>query len=59
MKNCKTPDSIPVHKRTSNGIEDICFRDEDNANCLSDYFISVSNIDDANYPRSNAKRYHR
>jgi len=45
MKNYKTPDSIPVLKRTSNGIEDICFTDEDKANCLNDYFISVSTID--------------
>jgi len=49
MKNYKTHDSIPVLKRTSNGIEDIFFTDEDKANCLNDYFNSVSTIDDANY----------
>ena len=59
MKTYKTPESNPVLNRTSNGIEDICFTDEDKANCFNDYFISVSNIEDANYPRSKAKRYHR
>jgi len=48
MKTYKTPESNPVLNRTSNGIEDICFTDEDKANCLNDYFISVSTIDDAN-----------
>jgi len=48
MKNYKTHDSIPVLKHISNSIGDICFTDEDKANCLNDYFNSVSTIDDAN-----------
>ena len=29
MKNYKSPDSIPVLKRNVNGVEELCFTDED------------------------------
>jgi len=45
MKNCKSPDSIPVLKRNVNGVEELCFTDEDKANCLNDFCVSVSSID--------------
>ena len=45
MKNCKSPDSIPVLKRNVNGVEELCFTDEDKANCLNDFCVSFSSID--------------
>ena len=41
MKNYKSPDSIPVQKRNVNGVEELCFTDEDKANCLNDFFLSL------------------
>ena len=43
MKNYKSPDSIPILKCSANGNEDV-----DKANCLNDFFTSVSTVDDSN-----------
>ena len=48
MKNYKSPDSIPVQKRNVNGVEELCFTDEDKANCLNDFVVSVSSNDGSN-----------
>ena len=48
MKNYKSPDSIPVLKRNVNGVEELCFIDEDKSNCLNNFFVSVSSIDGYN-----------
>ena len=45
MKNYKSPYSIPVLKRNVNGVEELCFIDEDKSNCLNNLFVSVSSID--------------
>ena len=48
MKNYKSPDSIPILKRSANGNEDLCYGNVDKANCLNDFFTSVSTVDDSN-----------
>ena len=48
MKNYKTVDSIPVLKRNVSNTVEYCFTDEEKANCLNDYFVSVSDLDDSN-----------
>ena len=48
MKNYKSPDSIPILKRNANGNEELCYEDVDKANCLNDFFTSVSTVDDSN-----------
>lgn len=48
MKNYKSSESIPALKQSIDGVENLCFTDEEKANCLNDYFTSVSNIDDSN-----------
>ena len=48
MKNYKTSDSIPVLKRCIDGVELFCFTDEEKADCLNEYFISISKLDDSN-----------
>ena len=47
-KNYKYAESLPVLKKVSNtGLEEFCFTDQDKANCLNDYFVSISNLDDS------------
>jgi hypothetical protein len=48
MKNYKVPDTIPALKRTNAGIDELFFTDEEKANCLNEYFVSISNLDDSN-----------
>ena len=48
MKNFKSADSIPVLSRKINGIDEYYFTDLEKANCLNEYFTSVSNLDDSN-----------
>jgi len=47
MKNYKSHDSIPILKRSANGNEELCYEDVDKANCLNDFFTSVSTVDDS------------
>jgi len=35
MNNYKSPDSIPILKRSANGNEELCYEDVDKANCLN------------------------
>ena len=48
MKNVKSADSIPVLSRKINGTDEYYFTDLEKANCLNEYFTSVSNLDDSN-----------
>ena len=48
MNNFKSADSIPVLSRNINGIDEYYFTNQEKANCLNEYFTSVSNLDDSN-----------
>ena len=48
MKHYKSPDSFPIVKGNTNGNEELCYEDVDEANCLNDFFTSVSTVDDSN-----------
>ena len=48
MKHYKSPDSIPILKRSADCNEELCFEDVDKANCLNDFVTSVSTVDDSN-----------
>jgi len=58
MNNYKSPDSIPILKRSANGNEELCYEDVDKAYCvffsfswaycLKYFFTSVSTVDDSN-----------
>ena len=48
MNNFKSADSIPVLSRNINGIDKYYFTNQEKANCLNEYFTSVSNLDDSN-----------
>ena len=44
MNNYKSPDSIPILKRSANGNGELCYEDVDKATCLNDFFTSVSKV---------------
>ena len=48
MKNFKSADSIPVLSRKINRTDEYYFTDLEKANCLNEYFTSVSNLRDSN-----------
>ena len=48
MKKFKSADSIPVLSRKINGIDEYYFTYLEKANCLNEYFTSVSILDDSN-----------
>lgn len=48
MKNNKSTDSVPPLLTNVNGVETLFSTDEEKANCLNDFFASVSNLDDTN-----------
>ena len=48
MNDFKSADSIPVLSRNINGIDEYYFTNQEKANCLNEYFTSVSNLDDSN-----------
>ena len=45
--NCNTS-SIPPLKTTSDGNVTYCYSDMEKAECLNDYFVSISTVDDSN-----------
>lgn len=45
IKDYKSAEPIPILKKCSNEIEDLYFTDEEKAECLNEYFVSVLNID--------------
>lgn len=48
-KRNDTSSSIPILKTTcNNNIETYHYTDSEKANCLNDYFASISTVDDAN-----------
>ena len=48
MKNFKSADTIPVLSRKTDGIHEYFFTDQEKANCLNEYFTSVSILNDSN-----------
>ena len=48
MKNFKSVDTIPALHRNIDGTDEYYFTDQEKANCLNEYFTSVSNLDDSN-----------
>ena len=48
MTNYKEVDSIPILKQTINDNDELYVTNEEKANCLNDYFTSVSTLDDSN-----------
>ena len=48
MKTNKSSDTIPPLITDLNGVECLSSTDEEKANCLNDFFVSVSNVDDSN-----------
>ena len=47
MKNYKSIDTIPALHRNIDGTDEYYFTDQEKANCLNEYFTSVSNLDDS------------
>ena len=48
INNFKETEAIPTLRKTFNGVDQFFFTDEEKANCLNDYFSSVSSLDDSN-----------
>ena len=48
MKSFKSVDIIFALYRNIDGTDEYYFTDQENANCLNEYFTSVSNLDDSN-----------
>ena len=48
IKNNNNSDTIPVLKTVINNTETLHFTDDDKANCLNDYFFSISSLDNSN-----------
>ena len=48
MKNFKSADTISVLSRKTDGIHEYFFTDQEKANCLNEYFTSVSILNDFN-----------
>ena len=48
VKTNRNSEIIPPLKTVINGHEKFCFTDHDKANCLNDYFSSISTVDDSN-----------
>ena len=48
IKSNKNSDTIPTLKTETDNTETLHFTDEDKANCLNDYFCSISTLDETN-----------
>ena len=47
IKKFKSADTIPVLSRKTDGIDEYFFTDQEKANCMNEYFTSVSILDDS------------
>ena len=48
MKNFKSVDTIPALQLNIDATDEYYFTDQEKANCLNEYFTSISNLDDSN-----------